>query len=458
MLGALGIENRVAASGSEALVELAGARQAGHPYRLLLVDWKMPGMDGVELLSAIRRACPGDAAPAVIMITAHDHDELRAALGDLAIDTILDKPATPSSLFDSIMTALHHSPAIASTGEADSAIRFDGRRVLLVEDNEVNRELAEEILSATGLRVLSAENGQAALDRLRDEAVDLVLMDCQMPVMDGYEASRRIRSELGKTTLPIIAMTANALASDRERCLAAGMNDHVAKPIDVAILQATLARWLGTPGTPAAPLAAAEPKAAPADIDTQAALARLGQNRALHARLCDRFRDSQADVVDRLRTAIASGDREGAILIAHTLRGLAGNLGGNRLAAQAGELENALRQDASALTDLSARLAGIAAALADLLAHFGQPEEARGSLPPMAGRPDPDALMAQLSQLKQLLDNSDAAANRAYEALADSLRQLADSVLVDELARHIGHYEFEAAGETVDRIARMLNH
>jgi two-component system sensor histidine kinase/response regulator len=457
MLAALGIECRVAASGAEALVELTEAQQAGQPYRLLLVDWKMPGMDGVELLAAIRRNYAGDAAPAVIMITAHDHDELQAALAGLTIDTILDKPATPSSLFDSIMTALHRSPLAAGAGDAERGIRLDGRRVLLVEDNEVNRELAEEILAATGLTVVSAVNGQEALERLREQAVDLVLMDCQMPVMDGYEASRRIRSELGNATLPIIAMTANALASDRERCLAAGMNDHVAKPIDIAILQATLARWLG-PAPAAASPPAASPAAARADIDTPAALARLGQNRALYARLASRFRDSQGAIVDRLHSAIVSDDLANATLLAHTLRGLAGNLGGNRLAALAGDLEAALKQGSASRSELSAQLPELAASLAQLLAHLEQHSAGAAESATAAKPLTPAALQAALSQLRQLLDNCDAAALSSFEGLAGSLRQRADGSQVDELARHIGQYEFETASALVEQIAGNLSH
>ncbi|HEX6733757.1 MAG TPA: response regulator [Azonexus sp.] len=455
MLTALGIDCRGAASGAEALLELAAARAAGQPYRLLLVDWKMPGMDGVELLAALRRAEGGDE-PAVIMTTAHDHDELLEALGGLAVDAILDKPATPSSLFDSIMTALHRAPLAAGTSPAGSGPRFDGRHVLLIEDNDVNRELAAEILIASGLRVSTAEHGAEALARLRGEDFDLVLMDCQMPVMDGYEASRRIRDELGRHDLPIVAMTANALAGDRERCLAAGMNDHIAKPIDIAVLLAALARWLDGAAPVPAPLPPA-PAAADGTLDMAAALARLGHNRELYNRLAMRFRDSQSDAVQRLRAALASGDVAGAVLTAHTLRGLAGNLGASGLAGAAGELENALKATPATAGDHDNQLDKLAASLQAVL------EALAGHVPPAAAGPaaaqlPPAELQAALSRLRQLLDNCDAAALGEFEAVAGSLRQSAERSRVDELARLIGRYEFEAAGELLETIIGQPGH
>jgi PAS domain S-box-containing protein len=444
MLETLDIDCQVAAGGAEALIEMAAARRGGRPYRLLIIDWKMPGMDGVELVAAIHRENPAGERPVIIMTTAYDHDDLLAALAGLTVDAILDKPATPSSLFDSIMTALHHPPAAtgAVASPTASGERFAGQSVLLVEDNEVNRELAEEILATLGLQVRTAENGAEAIARLREKPVDLVLMDCQMPVMDGYEASRRIRSELGKTDLPIIAMTANALASDRQRCLEAGMDDHIAKPIDVGVLQATLVRWLKAATTPELPAARQAPEA-PVILDVDAALGRLGQNGALYGRLARRFGETQGATISRLRRLLASGDHQGAILLVHTLRGLAGNLGANRLAMLAGELETLLKQAGAVPPGLEERVSGLAAGLDDALAaiapHAGTPAGLAAAPPAPA-----ETLRAALTRLLALANSCDAATLGEFEKLAADLRQQIDGKQVDELEHLIANYDFEA--------------
>jgi PAS domain S-box-containing protein len=453
MLAGLGIESRAVGSGNDALVELQTANNAGQPYQLLLLDWKMPGMDGTELLAAVRRDFPADQAPAVVMITAFDQDELRELLEPYSVSAILGKPVTPSSLFDSIMLALHRAPSVpeAPASAAASAIP-SGRQVLLVEDNEVNRELAEEMLRNFGLVVSTAENGAIAVERVRDGAFDLVLMDCQMPVMDGYEATRRIREDLGRKNLPVIAMTANALAPDRERCLAAGMDDHVAKPIDVAHLQATLAHWLN--GLPAQPIVAAssKPEAAAGELDEATAIARLGGNRQLYQRLLKRFGEDQADFPERLRAARTAHDDTQAILLVHTLRGLAGNIGAGHLVSLAAELEHCLRQtpeDGNRIDGLSARLL---AALAAVLATTGGDAETAAAASPQTPLP-----AESLSQLRQLLADDDAAAVRVFEDIEGALRQRLEAAVFDPLARAIATYDFETAIDILDRITDTLH-
>ena len=452
MLTTLGIDCQVASGGAEALIEMESARSDGRPYRLLIIDWKMPGMDGVDLVAAIHRESPPGEVPAIIMTTAHDHAELRTALDGLAVDAILDKPATPSSLFDSIITALHRPPLNtgAAARPAGSGLRFSGQRVLLVEDNEVNRELAEEILTTLGLQVRTAGNGAEAIASLRGDRCDLVLMDCQMPVMDGYEASRRIRSELGETRLPIIAMTANALASDRQRCLDAGMNDHIPKPIDITGLQNTLAHWLEAPSTPepASPPPAAEPTAI---LDLASALGRLGQNRALYGRLARRFSETQGETMAQLRQLLASDDRPGAILVAHTLRGLAGNLGAGRLALQAGELETLLKHDEALPPDLDKQLEAMANCLDEVLAAIA-PHVVAAPVPTTSTEAAPEALHEALKHLLALLDECDAAAMGELEKLAGTLRQHTDGKQVDELERLIANYDFEVATACLAKI------
>jgi len=453
MLAGLGIESRAAASGNDALVELQSACNAGQPYRLVLLDWKMPGMDGTELLAAIRRNYPGNEAPAVVMITAFDQDELRDLLEPYSVSAILGKPVTPSSLFDSIMVALHRAPSLPESAAAAGVEAIPlGRRVLLVEDNEVNRELAEEMLGNFGLVVSTAENGAVAVERVRDGDFDLVLMDCQMPVMDGYEATRRIREELGRKDLPVIAMTANALATDRERCLAAGMNDHVAKPIDLGHLQATLAQWLK--GLPPQQMASTDKSPAPAGsvLDSVTAIARLGGNRPLYERLLQRFCEDQATLPDRLRAARRARDDSQTILLVHTLRGLAGNIGADRLASLAAELEHCLRQSPEAgnrIDGLLARLLdGLDGALAAAAAGCEDETPASSEKAPLP----PETL----AELRQLLSEDDAAAVHDFELIEEALSQRLEATDFDRLARAIHSYEFETAIDLLDRVTGNL--
>jgi PAS domain S-box-containing protein len=455
MFAALGIDCRVAASGPEAMVELATARQAGRPYQLLLLDWKMPGMDGVELLASIRQdASPGDT-PAVIMTTAHDHDELRDALHPHKVGAILGKPATPSCLFDSIMLALHRAPGVPETSrEPLDNSKLAGRRVLLVEDNEVNRELAEEMLAGFGLRVATAVNGALAVESVREGNFDLVLMDCQMPVMDGYEATRRIREDLGRRELPIIAMTANALAADRERCLACGMNDHIAKPIDIANLRSTLSQWLEElPVDTTIVEAPSTPPVGDEHIDSATAIARLGGNQALHARLLGRFAEDQENFPARLEDAQARGAIDEMILLAHTLRGLAGNIGADKLGKLAGELEHCLKKQPAEAERIDQLRQALSESLDGVLASIAR--NCPRHTPPAAKDTtlDPNAL----ARLQILLNDDDASAVQEFDALATALRGKLDPEQVDQLARAITGYDFEAAATLLDQLVATLN-
>ena len=459
MLTTLNIDGHSVLSGSAALMELERARQSDQPYGLLIIDWKMPGMDGVALLRQIVDTHAVASGTALIMATAYDHEELRAALGQQAVGAILSKPATPSSLFDSIVTALNREQSFAPQPLSitpDRSRLFAGRRVLLVEDNDVNREMAEEMLTQVGLLVEVAENGEQAVEHVRDSTYDLVLMDCHMPVMDGYRATEQIRQTLGLNDLPIIAMTANALDSDRERCLATGMNDHIPKPIDVAVLYATLARWLGSSSPiatqPPAPSAGIGADAEPVgNIDVPGALARLGGNRDLYQRLLQRFRENQGTVLDVLTSDQRLEDRPAMILHAHTLRGLAGNIGAVRLARLAAELEETLKQGMP-LDDRSVRhlLAELAPALDEVLAQPDTPHDIAAGT---ASQTMPENLMPALAELRHLLANDDASAVHAFEALSGKLRLTGDAALVNQLGKQIGRYEFEEALQTLQQIS-----
>jgi signal transduction histidine kinase/DNA-binding response OmpR family regulator len=256
MCAALGLRVDSAVDGTQALDQVQQARSGGAPYRFVLLDWKMPGMDGVACASALARtSTPADPPPTVLMVTAFARDELQRHLDSqrVVVGALLTKPVTPSALADALATAAGGDARGRAPGAPDVTAgapgldpraRLQGAHVLLVEDNEVNAEIAVELLQGAGVTVSVACDGQQALDRLERERFDAVLMDCQMPVMDGYAATRALRRRPQWRTLPVIAMTANAMVGDRDAALAAGMDDHIAKPINIDEMYATLARWV----------------------------------------------------------------------------------------------------------------------------------------------------------------------------------------------------------------------
>jgi signal transduction histidine kinase/DNA-binding response OmpR family regulator len=352
MCRALDLRVDSATGGEEALHRVEHADAGDDPYQLLLLDWKMPGMDGVACAQALaEREALRHPAPVVLMATAFGRDEVRQRLAErrLQVGALLTKPVTPSALLDACSTALGRAPAgpTRSTRREEAMLEhrkaLAGAHILLVEDNAINRELAVDLLNRVGVNVSVAGNGQEALDLLASARFDAVLMDCQMPVMDGYAATRALRQRPSLHTLPVIAMTANAMVGDREAVLAAGMNDHVSKPIVVDEMLATLARWV----RPALPTAASStsPRTDSLSklpgIDEQRGLANVGGNGALYRRMLGLFRGHEADFAQRFRAARAAGDTEAALRAVHDLKGEAGTLGMLAVQEAAAALERA---------------------------------------------------------------------------------------------------------------------
>ena len=237
-----------AASGEEGIEMVRQAAERSKPYEIIFVDWQMPGLDGIETSKLILALPRLSAPPHIVMVTAYGREDVLKQAEENGLENILLKPITSSTLFDTIIAILHaHQEATAHVQIAPSfeTERTRGTRVLLVEDNEINQEVAIGLLGDAAIEVDLADNGEIAVRMVRDGSYDAVLMDMQMPVMDGIEATQAIRSDPRFQDLPIIAMTANAMAADREKCLKAGMNDHIGKPIDPDELFSVLLRWAG---------------------------------------------------------------------------------------------------------------------------------------------------------------------------------------------------------------------
>ncbi|MDO9315664.1 MAG: response regulator [Burkholderiaceae bacterium] len=251
-LGLLGLKVDAQYSGSAAVQRVGSEMAAGKPYDVMLIDWRMDPMGGIETLLHLRKIL-GPATPPSILVTAHNETVMWQQAREARFDAVLVKPITPSALHDTLVRVLRKDAAIQTVepipaGESERVLRqrHAGQRVLLVEDNPVNQEVAGELLSSVGLTVEIASDGAQAVQLVLTRNYDLVLMDVQMPVMDGLAATRAIRERAGRS-LPIIAMTANAFGEDRTECLEAGMNDHVGKPVDPVLLYGTLLRWLPMP-------------------------------------------------------------------------------------------------------------------------------------------------------------------------------------------------------------------
>ncbi len=248
ILESIGMEAEGVLSGDEAIERTLEAHQLHEDFAAVILDWKMPGKDGVETAREIRRNI-GDKVP-IIILSAYDWSEVEVQAREAGIRAFIEKPLFRSRLVYALKSVLAESESVNQIAEAESAQgSHSGKRVLLVEDNELNREIAKELLSYIDVQVESAENGQIAVDMVKDNPphhFDLIFMDIQMPVMDGYEAARCIRS-LGRedtAAIPIIAMTANAFADDIRNALEAGMNDHVAKPVEIEKLLSVMDKWL----------------------------------------------------------------------------------------------------------------------------------------------------------------------------------------------------------------------
>jgi CheY-like chemotaxis protein len=243
-----------AGSGEEGIEMVRRAAKASEPYEIIFVDWQMPSLDGIEASKRILSLSELRTLPHIVIVTAYGREDVLKQAEKNGLENVLLKPVTSSTLFDTIVSILHAQQEPTRDVETVPSPEIDrtrGTRVLLVEDNDINQEVAMGLLEDAAIKVDLAENGEVAVRMVRETDYDAVLMDMQMPVMDGIEATRVIRSDPRFQHLPIIAMTANAMAADRERCLKAGMNDHIGKPIDPDELFSVLLRWAGRPNVEA---------------------------------------------------------------------------------------------------------------------------------------------------------------------------------------------------------------
>jgi signal transduction histidine kinase/CheY-like chemotaxis protein len=456
------------ASGEEAIRELRSADVTDHPYQLVLMDWHMPGMDGLQASAAIRRDSRLKNIPRILMVTAFGREEVREQAEEMGLDGYLLKPVNTSVLYDTLMDlfGVERKEAADARDKGDSA-EYDaaGIRILLVEDNELNQQVATELFESAGAAVTVANHGGIAVRLLQEgpqpPPFDIVFMDLQMPEMDGFTATRLMRADPRFHELPIVAMTAHALAEERQQCLGAGMNDHVTKPIDPDALFASLKRWV-KPDRAAAP----RPKTAPPKppdgagpalpaidgVDIADGLHRVAGNQKLYRSLLQQFCDKQAAVGEDIAQALRAGDRISAERLAHTVKGVAGNIGIRGVHAVAARVERAIRE----------RDASVSTLIAELTAVVGTQVQAIRTatcavLPVAAAAPaqfDPDTAAAAVARLKSLIDANDGDAADEVDVVAKSLAGAADPQHLAALRSAIADFDFDRASLILDRIAR----
>jgi two-component system sensor histidine kinase/response regulator len=388
-LDSFALDVSVAGKSQDALDSVRKANEENRPFGLIVIDCKIPELDGLELARKLRELTLLSFRPKVLLITSGDQDEMLLQIDSKLVDGILAKPMQQRKLLDAVSKVSGRN--VLSSGkfkifseqlnpELISQIR--GARLLLVEDNEINRQVAQELLEGFGVDVTAAENGEQAIALLKDEQFDGVLMDMQMPVMDGVTATREIRKIPRLTKLPIIALTANVMVSEQKEYENAGVTDHIGKPIDPDRLVATLAKWVrpmrsavSTPVGETLQDSAPEPLPNLPGVNVSESVRRIGGNVALYYSLLDKFRDKERNISTRIREALASEDRSTAERLAHTLRGIAGTLGAKTLQGLAESLEKCIKNGESG--EIDPLLARIDEELATFIASIDQALEAR---------------------------------------------------------------------------------
>jgi signal transduction histidine kinase/DNA-binding response OmpR family regulator/HPt (histidine-containing phosphotransfer) domain-containing protein len=476
MLVSTGFTVKHVSSGQAALLELRQADERRSPYEFVMMDWQMPEMDGLQTVKALREMHI-KTSPVVLMVTAHRRQELVIGAEELGIEHVLSKPVNSSTLVNTMMKIMgQRTRAPQTLRQAPSTLEarmssLQGARILLVEDNEINQQVASELLRDVGLLVEVAENGQIAVHQVQarwteDLPYDMVLMDMQMPVMDGVTATRLIRENHTSGNLPIVAMTANAMKVDRDRCLQAGMNDFVTKPIQPNELWQAMLTWikpgpsLGTATPSVRPVATPveEPESQRvsqalrdiADLDADLGLARTGNKPAFYISMLKKFVTSQQGAARGIASHLAAANTDTAERMAHTLKGVAGSLGAIRLQDSAASLEAAIHSQAP-LAQVQAALHLCTVQLDQLIdalnATLAQPADAAVDALPALSVADQEQARDIVKQLRQLLAIDDAGALELWEANAALLRQVVSHAERVEAA--LQNYDFEGAAELV---------
>ena len=464
------VDASTANSGPAALTILRNA--ASHPFDLVLMDWRMPGMNGDEAIQHIHADANIAQQPKVVMVTAYGHEDVIKLAEQADVDGFLSKPVSPSTLLDTVLSVmgrgriLTDSSKLPASADANGHGSLVGARLLLVEDNDINREFATELLRGEGIEVIEAVNGQEALDKVQQHAVDAVLMDLQMPVMDGLQAARSIRalsptpSGTDFAKLPIIAMTALAMPQDAQRSREAGMNDHISKPVEPTRLMAVLEKWIHLPPER---VGVAKPSLADTGLsedllglsclDAAQGVRRIGGKADAYRRQLRRFREHYADAVDKLKRLVAAQDTLEASDFCHQLKGVTGNIGAQALYRQVAIVETQIKKDP----------AGADAALDAMQVLLQQVLKEIDDLGTTTKPTEPAASLLDANQLREHLEGLRLALNYDLGSAEKILSQLLSGVSgtplqseVAAIASKLDLFEIDAAQALLTQLQHRL--
>jgi two-component system sensor histidine kinase/response regulator len=470
MLGSFGVTAHSASSGEQSLTMLARAIQTGEPYQVVLMDYMMPGWDGVETIRRIRADQRYLVAPSILMVSSSTREAVRQQEGLAPWSAFLTKPVGPALLYHSLLQVLQPADSAPDAGAppplepgagARDLSRLDGARILLVDDNANNREVALDFMAAARMRIDTATDGAEAVRMVQQGDYDLVLMDIQMREVDGLSAARQIRAIEGCRHLPIIAMTAYAMAEDRASSLAAGMNDHIAKPFDPDLLFRALLKWIdparlagrtsaagAAPARPAAPIAPDLPRIR--GLDWEQALASVDrQHSRLHKRVRN-FLQEYRSAPPALRAALASANYGALQGMAHNLKSNAAYLGAHELAAHASVLEQELR--AGQMAQVEAHANALVATLDVVLSGLAQVDAE-----PVAGGYDAAGAGRQVRRLETFLRGDNALAEDALLELKTVLASAGHGHALAALQRAVDDVEYPAALAVLAELAQALD-
>lgn len=464
ILESFSFEVVAAASGGEAMDVLREASDTA-AFKLALIDRKLSDMDGADLAAAIKKSPDLKTEPTIIMLVAYGHEDQGYASGTPPWDGLMLKPFSRSTLLDTIMSSLYglrEQLCNTLTPDRENCDSLAGVRLLLAEDNEVNQQVAREILEGAGADVTVVPSGQEAVEKVMSETFDAVLMDIQMPVMDGFQAVKIIRADERFASLPIIAMTAHALVGDKEKSLRGGMNDHVTKPIDPDILFKVLGNWVSVKPSDSKPKRQGQENkntALPGEkklhgIDTQQAIARLNGNTELYEKILGDFAKECRNICPVIRGLLDEERHGEAELLVHALKGSAGNIGAVSLYKAFGELEAAIATSNATADDVTSGLEREIEKVLDGIDSLLPAKEARpewnevqdtvSCIELASLRPDIDAL-------RGLVEEHDSEARAFFLSLAPYLERAAPRA-----ARNIGSlldkFDFAGSMEALDSL------
>ena len=483
MLKAFGLSVDLSTTGRECMEKLILASDTDNSYKLIIMDWNLPEQDTLSTIYEIRKDPRLSKLPIIAITSYSSEKELR--IGESSgVSAFVLKPVKQSILFDTLMLVFkqktHNKPLFFNRliNKKPELPRFNGEKVLLVEDNEINQEVACEILKDAGIAVETANNGIEALEALKNSSYKAVLMDMQMPEMDGYEATRIIRENPAYDKLPVIAMTAHAMKGDREKCLEAGMNDYITKPVDPDQLIETLGMWMAKDEkAPVVEVVKKKPEPIKPEVDKQedtmperlpgidikTGLRRLRGNKKLFLKLYMEFTRDYADTAAVLRKALANKEFEDARRLSHTLKGLASNLSANELYNAAAVLESSIRENK--FEELDIKLDNIETTMRQIvesvkfLENIKKSEDNTEKKNHKNEHLDISKIQPMMIDLSRLLQEKNIEAEKHMESIKEHLIGSATkeiTVEVRKIEEEIDRFDFNSALTTLSKIANVL--